>query len=148
MDDNELMLLVRNGNKKVYEILMKKYMSPAKTFACNYVHDSYAAEDIVQESFTDIYIQRFSFDQQYSFSTYLYAIIKNKAMNYLKKNRELPMSSLDEQNETPIMEQKLIDMATPETAYFKKTDFQELMSAIQRLKEDEKNLLYLYAVEE
>ena len=148
MNDNELMLLVKNGNKEAYEILMTKYMSQAKSFAWKYVHDSYAAEDIVQESFADIYMQRFSFNQQYNFSTYLYAIIKNKALNYLKKNRELPMSSFDEQAEIPILEQKLIDPMTPETEYFKKTDLLELMDAIQRLKEDEKNLLYLYAAEE
>lgn len=148
MDDNELMLLVRDGNKEAYETLMKKYMSQAKAFACKYVHDSYAAEDLVQESFADIYVQRFSFDRQYSFSTYLYAIIKNKAMNYLKKNRELPMSSFDEESGIPLLEQKLIDPATPETEYFKKTDLRELMDAIQSLKEDEKNLLYLYAAEE
>lgn len=140
MNDNELMLLVKNGNKEAYEILMTKYMSQAKNFACKYVHDSYAAEDVVQESFADIYVQRFSFDQQYNFSTYLYAIIKNKALNYLKKNRELPMSSFDGQT--------LINQMTPETEYFKKSNFLELLGAIQRLKEDEKNLLYLYAVEE
>lgn len=55
MDDNELMFQVRAGNKEAYEILMKKYMSQAKTFAYKYVHDSFAAEDIVQESFVDIY---------------------------------------------------------------------------------------------
>ena len=148
MDDKELMLLVRDGNKEAYEILIKKYMTQAKAFALKYVHDTYAAEDIVQESFADIYLQRFSYDQQYSFLTYLYAIIKNKARNYLKKNRELPMSSFDEQTETPLLDQKLIDEVTPETEYFRKTEFKELMSAIQRLNEDEKNLLYLYAAEE
>ena len=148
MDDNELMLLVKDGNKEAYEILIKKYISQAKLFACKYVHDSYAAEDIVQESFADIYVQRFSFDPQYSFSAYLKAIIKNKALNYLKKSRELPMSSFDEQAEIPLLEQKLVNAATPETEYFKKADFHELMDAVQRLKEDEKNLLYLYAVEE
>ena len=148
MDDKELMLLVRDGNKEAYEILIKKHMSQAKTFACQYVHDAYVAEDIVQESFADIYVQRSNFDQQYSFSTYLYAIIRNKAMNYLKKNRELPMSSFEEQTETPLLEQKLIDDVTPETEYFRKTELRELMSAIQKLNEDEKNLLYLYAAEE
>lgn len=63
MDDNELMLLDRDGNKEAYEILMKKYISQAKAFACKYVHDSCAAEDIVQESFADIYVQRFRFDR-------------------------------------------------------------------------------------
>lgn len=148
MDDKELMLLVRDGNKEAYEVLIKKHMSQAKTFAYQYVHDTYAAEDIVQESFADIYMQRFNFNLQYSFSTYLYAIIKNKAMNYLRKNRELPMSSFEEQTETPLLEQNLIDDVTPETEYFRKTELRELMSAIQKLNEDEKNLLYLYAAEE
>ena len=148
MEDNELMLLVRGGNKEAYEILMKKYLPQAKAFACKYVHDSHAAEDIIQESFVDIYIQRFSFDSRYSFSAYLNAIIKNKALNYLRKNRELPMSSFDEQTELPLLERELIDIATPETAYFQKADYRELMDAIQKLNEDEKNLLYLYAAEE
>lgn len=148
MDDKELMLLVRDSNKEAYEALIKKHMSQAKTFAYQYVHDTYAAEDIVQESFADIYMQRFNYDQQYSFSTYLYAIIKNKAMNYLRKNRELPMSSFEEQTQTPFLEQNLIDDVTPETEYFRKAELRELMSAIQKLNEDEKNLLYLYAAEE
>lgn len=148
MDDKELMLLVRDGNKEAYEALIKKHMSQAKTFAYQYVHDTYAAEDIVQESFADIYVQRSNFDLQYSFTTYLYVIIKNKAMNYLRKNRELPMSSFEEQTETPLLEQKLIDDVTPETEYFRKTELRELRSAIQRLNEDEKNLLYLYAAED
>lgn len=148
MDDNELMLQVRDGNKEAYKILMKKYMSQAKTFAYKYVHDSFAAEDIVQESFVDIYMQRFHFDQQFKFSTYLYTIIKNKSMNYLKKNRELPLSSFDEETEVPVLEQELVNFDTPETEYLKKAEFGELMSAIQRLSEEEKNMLYLYAVEE
>lgn len=148
MDDNELMLLVRDGNKEAYEILMKKYISQAKAFACKYVHDSYAAEDIVQESFADIYVQRFRFDRRYSFSAYLYGIIKNKAMNWLKKNRELPMSGYEEQTGISYIEQELVDTETPETAYFQKADFRELMDAVQRLGEEEKQLLYLYAAEE
>lgn len=148
MDDNELMLLVRDGNKEAYEILMKKYISQAKAFACKYVHDPYAAEDIVQDSFADIYVQRFHFDRRYSFSAYLYGIVKNKAMNWLKKNRELPMSGFEEQTGISYIEQELVDMETPETAYFQKADFRELMDAVQRLGEEEKQLLYLYAAEE
>ena len=148
MDDNELMLLVRDGNKEAYEILMKKYMVQAQTFAYRYVHDSYTAEDIVQESFADIYVQRFRFDPKYPFSTYLFAIIRNKSLNHLKKNKELSMSSLGEETEISLLEQKLVNSVTPETAYFDKADLRELMSAIQNLREDERTILYLYAAEE
>ncbi len=64
-----------------------------------------------------IYIQRFQFDQSFRFSTYLYMIIKNKSMNYLKKNRELPLSSFDEEKEVPVLEQKLVSFDTPEKEY-------------------------------
>lgn len=58
------------------------------------------------------------------------------------------MSSFDEETEVPVLEQTLTDFNTPESEYLKKTEFREQMSAIQRLNEDEKNMLYLYAVEE
>lgn len=148
MDDHELMLLTRDGNKEAYEILMKKYISQAKAFACQYVHDIHAAEDIVQESFVDIYLQRFSFDCRYAFSAYLRGIIRNKAINYLKKKRELPASCFEEQDQEPLLERELVDAATPETEYFKKADFHDLMEAVERLGEGEKKLLYLYAAEE
>lgn len=148
MDDNELMLLTRDGNKEAYEILMKRYISQAKAIACRYVHDVHAAEDIVQESFVDIYLQRFSFDCRYRFSAYLKGIIRNKAMNYLKKNRELPASCFCRQDEEPLLERELVDTATPETEYLKKADFSELLEAVQRLSEEERDLLYLYAAKE
>ena len=69
-------------------------------------------------------------------------------MNYLKKNRELPLSSFGEETEIPLLEQKLINFDTPENEYIKKAEYGELMSAIQRLNKEEKNMLYLYAVEE
>lgn len=148
MDDNELMMQVRDGNKEAYEILVKKYMSQAKAFAYKYVRDSFAAEDIVQESFVDVYIQRFQFNQQFKFSTYLYTIIKNKAINYLKKNKELSMSNLNENAKMPSVEQKFINADTPETEFFKKEELSGLMHAVKGLNKMERDLLYLYAVEE
>lgn len=148
MDDNELMLRVRAGDKEAYEILIKKYMKQAISFACQYVRDSYAAEDIVQESFADIYMQRFEFDQRYKFSTYLFAIIKNKARNYLKRNREIVVSDFAEETERPVIERTFITEDTPETVYFQKAELQEVHEAIKKLKKEEQNILYLYAVEE
>lgn len=148
MDDNMLMLQVRNGNKQAFETLMKRHMSGAVSFANKYVHDSYTAEDIAQESFADIYIQRYEFNQQYKFSTYLYAIIKNKSLNYLKKHRELLINSTDEYMEAFIEEKRFVNYVTPETEFFKNEGCLELLDEMDKLKEDEKTMLYLYAVDE
>ena len=148
MNDNELMLKVRDGNKDAYEIIMNKYMTQAISFANKYVHDSFAAEDIVQDSFVDVYMQRLNFKQEYQFSTYLYAIVKNKSINYLKMNKEILMSSFSETMEIQIEEKKFINLSTPETQYFQKAEHLQLLSTIHRLNADERNMLYLYAVDE
>lgn len=148
MDDNELMLRVRAGDKESFEILIKRYRKQAIAFAFQYIHDSYAAEDIVQESFADIYIQRFEFDQQYKFSTYLFAIIKNKARNYLKKNREVMMSDFAEETERAMISQTNMTEDTPEKVYFRTLELQEVHEAIKTLSDEERRILYLYVVEE
>lgn len=145
--DNELMLRVQNEDKEAFETLIKRYMKRAIAFACKYVHDTYAAEDIVQESFADIYIQRFQFDPNYKFSTYLFAIIKNKSLNYLKKNRELLMSGADENGEPSVLGEEMIHTVTPEMEYVRKEEFSELLLSIQKLEEEERTILYLYASE-
>ena len=148
MDDKELMLQTQNGNQEAYELLIKKYLSQAIAFAYRYVHDSYAAEDIVQESFADIYVQRFQYNQQFQFSTYLFAVIKNKAFTYLKKQKELTMSSLGDEAEEAYLDKRLIETRSPEEEYFQKIEVQAKLEAIQQLKDEERKLLYLYAVEE
>ena len=146
MDDNKLMQEIRNGNKQAFELLMRRYRTPAIFFANKYVHDLDAAEDIVQESFADIYIQRYEFDQQYRFSTYFYTIVKHRSLNYRKKHRELLLSSMDEDTEISIEEKHFVNPVTPESEYFKQVRYAGLLEALDSLKEEERMILYLYAV--
>ena len=40
------------------------------------------AEDIVQDSFADIYVQREAYRDTFSFQAYLYAVIRHKASDH------------------------------------------------------------------
>jgi RNA polymerase sigma-70 factor (ECF subfamily) len=87
------MELVKAGNKKAFEELVLKNRSAALKFAQKYVRDEFMAEDIVQDSFAVIYIKRMEYMPKYSFKTFLYTIIRNKCIDYLRKNKCV---SLDE----------------------------------------------------
>lgn len=89
--DIKLMSKFKNGDKESFEKLVLKYREAAVSFSLKYVKDYQIAEDIVQESFATVFVYKERYDIKYSFRTYLFTIIKNKSIDYLRKRRELPL---------------------------------------------------------
>lgn len=89
MNDNELMEQVKKGDKLAFEELVLRYRRNAIGFAYRFVKDSGFAEDIVQESFASIYIKRESYKGKSSFKTFLFAVIRNKCIDFLRKNNKI-----------------------------------------------------------
>ena len=52
-----------------------------------YVKNIEIAEDIAQDSFMYMIINKVEYDFKYSFKTYLYTIAKSRALNYLKREK-------------------------------------------------------------
>ena len=86
-DDAALIDGYKAGDHGSFEALMLKYRIPALHFALRYVRDVYIAEDIVQDSFADLYVYRNRYRKDYSFKTYLFAILKNKSIDFLRKRK-------------------------------------------------------------
>lgn len=84
-DDHELMMLVKNGDKGAFEILVLKYREAACRFCQGFVHDEQTAQDIVQDCFADIYVQRDGYRAEFTFRTYLYALIRHKSVDHIRK---------------------------------------------------------------
>ena len=61
-DDNALMEQVKSGDKKAFEKLVLLHRKSAIGFAYRLIKDSYLSEDIVQESFAAVYINRNTLD--------------------------------------------------------------------------------------
>ncbi|MFZ5354684.1 MAG: RNA polymerase sigma factor [Bacillota bacterium] len=142
-DDRQLMNSFKQGDKESFERLIVKYRSNAEAFARQYIFDAYVAEDIVQESFAEIYVGRDRYDDRYSFKTYLFSIIKNKCIDYLRKKRPI---SLDSIWETACFLPSY--MHTPEDAYLYAEEARLLRSRLKELKEDYRTVLYLTELEE
>lgn len=87
MLDNEREVVIewKNGNKKAYESLVRHYMADAYLVACGFVSNPDDARDLSQDAFIKAYQARDSFDPERPFYPWLYRILKNHCLNFLKR---------------------------------------------------------------
>ena len=97
--DAEVMLRVRAGDDSAFAYLVQKYRRPMVSFMYRMAHNAAVAEDLAQEVFLRVYRSRESYEPSAKFSTWLYRIATNLAVNYVRDTRhERPenMVSVDE----------------------------------------------------
>ena len=64
--------------------LFTEYKDRLVVLANSYVHDTHAAEDIVADAFTKFWDRREAAAQQGSPAMYLYVMVRNRCLNYLR----------------------------------------------------------------
>tara|TARA_R110002095_G_scaffold3047_1_gene10637 strand:- start:617 stop:1201 length:585 start_codon:yes stop_codon:yes gene_type:complete len=82
-DDQLLVKLVKQGNKKAFDELVLKYQRRVVQLVMRYVRDSSEAQDVAQESFIKAYKALANFRGDSAFYTWLYRIAVNTAKNHL-----------------------------------------------------------------
>jgi RNA polymerase sigma-70 factor (ECF subfamily) len=100
--DAEVMLRVKAGDQSAFEYLVQKYRRPLVNFMYRMARNSAAAEDLAQEVFLRVYRSRESYEASAKFTTWLYRIATNLAVNHARDTRhERPevSVSLDETND-------------------------------------------------
>ena len=94
--DQLLVERVQKGDKKAFDLLIKKYQHRIVSLVSRYVGDQTEALDVAQEAFIKAYraIDRFRGDS--AFYTWLYRIAINTAKNWLvARKRRPPASDID-----------------------------------------------------
>jgi RNA polymerase sigma-70 factor (ECF subfamily) len=102
LTDADVMLRVKAGDESAFEYLVQKYRRPMVGFMYRMSHNAAAAEDLAQEVFLRVYRSRTGYEASAKFTTWLYRIATNLAVNYARDTRnERPdkMASLDEPDE-------------------------------------------------
>ncbi len=97
--DADIMLRVRAGDQSAFEYLVQKYRRPMVSFMYRMARNSAVAEDLAQEVFLRVYRSRETYEASAKFSTWLYRIATNLAVNHARDTRhERPevQVSLDE----------------------------------------------------
>lgn len=88
MTDEEIVSLVTKKDKELFSEIVKRYEEKLLRYAGYLVSDSHLSADIVQESFIKAYINLNGFDRKKKFSSWIYRIVHNEAMNAVKKQKK------------------------------------------------------------
>jgi RNA polymerase sigma-70 factor (ECF subfamily) len=85
--DEELMLKAKDGDIAAFEILVKRYMKRAYFVVLSFTGDPEVSWDLSQDAFVSVFKFLRKFNPQYRFYPWFYKILKNQALNYIRKRR-------------------------------------------------------------
>ncbi len=87
LTDAEVMLRAKAGDDAAFEYLVQKYRRAIIGFMYRMAHNAAAAEELAQEVFLRVYRSRESYRADAKFSTWLYRIASNLAVNHARDTR-------------------------------------------------------------
>ncbi len=85
--DVQLMLDVKAGDQQSFELLLQRYRTPLVNFLYRMVRNREQAEDLAQEVFLRVYRARADYEPSAKFTTWLFRIATNLALNSLRDHR-------------------------------------------------------------
>jgi len=92
LSDEQLVDYIRGKDKEAYVEIVNRYKDRLVRYATYLTGDNDNASDAVQEAFIKAYINLNGFNTKKKFSSWIYRIVHNEAMNLLRRdNKELPM---------------------------------------------------------
>lgn len=95
--DEQLVADYLGGEEKSLEILFSRYLKPVYGFVCRYAGGQ-EAEDITQEVFVKAWRNLKKFDREKKFKTWIFAIAKNTAIDFLRKKKTIPFSEFENED--------------------------------------------------
>ncbi len=97
-EDIELINRIKNGDDSAFEILLKKYQKTIHFTVTNIVKDEIVAEDIVMETFLRVFKNINNYNQKFSFTTWIFSIATNLAIDHTRKKKHIRFKSSDEED--------------------------------------------------
>jgi RNA polymerase sigma-70 factor (ECF subfamily) len=85
--DVQLMLDVKAGDEASFELLLQRYRTPLVNFLFRMVRNREQAEDLAQEVFLRVYRAREDYVPSAKFTTWLFRIATNLALNSMRDTR-------------------------------------------------------------
>ena len=85
--DVQLMLDVKSGDEASFALLLHRYRTPLVNFLYRMVRNREQAEDLAQEVFLRVYRARAEYVPSAKFTTWLFRIATNLALNSIRDNR-------------------------------------------------------------
>ena len=85
-----------DGNDEVLVDLIEPYKDGLILYLTKFTNDVFLAEDLMEDTFVRLAIKKPYYSGRSSFKTFLFAIARNIAVDYLRKESRIKKSPLDE----------------------------------------------------
>jgi len=95
-EDVQLVEEALGGNQLSFQLLIERYQERIFALARHYTRSAVEVEDIVQDTFLKAYRRLETFQRQSSFSTWLYRIAVNTALDFLKRMGRSPVQAVED----------------------------------------------------
>ena len=129
-NDSQLVQKYLSGDEESLKLLIRNYLKPVFSFVYHFFNNHAEAEDIAQDVFVKMWKNLKKFDQQKKFKTWLFAIAKNTALDYLKKKKFLLFSEFINADGENILEETLTDINPLPDEIFEQADSAQTLEKI------------------
>jgi RNA polymerase sigma-70 factor, ECF subfamily len=150
--DLELMLRVSRGDAESFELLLRRHRAPLVSYLVRMVQDRALAEDLGQEVFLRVYQARERYQPEARFTTWLYRIATNLALNAIRDRRTEAVAADRVEGEEPgtgSLLDRVADSRPTAEQQLAESDRQRLIrQAIEALPENQRAAVILHKYQE
>jgi RNA polymerase sigma factor (sigma-70 family) len=143
---------VEEGDQKAYAELMQRYRESVFYMMMKMCNNRDDAEDLTIEAFGRAFKKLEQYTPDYAFSTWLFKIASNNAIDFLRKKKQKQAYSIDTKAEntegSDHSQNILANVPDPEEAYIKKQKIESIRNLVDNLKPKYKEMIELFYFQE
>lgn len=151
-DDAAIMLRLKAGDLACFDYLLNKYRRPIMHFMFRMVHNQAVAEELAQEVFLRVYRSRETYRAEARFSTWLYRIATNLAVNHARDNKHERMAQMVHLDEPDTESGSMPDVAdqtiSAETSMLRRERMKAIRQHVEALPERQKMAVLMHKYED
>lgn len=87
MGELEIIEGIKNGDQKLFRLIVKEYQEFLLNICYHFVHNEDDAKDLTQDVFLEVYKSIHAFRGDAKFKTWLYRIAVNKSLNFIQRKK-------------------------------------------------------------
>lgn len=95
---NHLLERISESDEHAFEDLVSCYYGRLMSFTCSFIEQNEVAEELVMDAFLKLWQQRDKLTSVRNLDTYSYVLVRNQALNYLRKKKSDVLKLLEDKH--------------------------------------------------
>lgn len=143
LNDSELIECLKCKNPEVYKELVRRYSKRLSVYLYRLVGSKEESEDLLQNVFMKVYKHCADFNTSRKFSSWIYRIAHNEAVNYLKRKSKKHFVSWEDISTTKDKLETKSDAKSPLENWISKEKKKDVEEALEKIPEKYREVLEL-----